>query len=139
MTAVGYASTNGDARKVNKSGDTLTGELTLPDSSPDQALNAASKGYVDAQITALAALVAHLTGATFTGAVNIEGYTTMASAQTNGAFVSLGAFEARAGAGFNGNAAIARPTVSGAKGGNTALASLIAALASYGLITDGTS
>src|SRR5438067_13726791 len=47
MTATGYVSTTGDARKVNKAGDTMSGELTLPDSSPDQALNAASKGYVD--------------------------------------------------------------------------------------------
>ena len=47
MTATGYVSTTGDARKVSKSGDVMTGELTLPDSSPDQALNAASKGYVD--------------------------------------------------------------------------------------------
>lgn len=51
MTATGYVSTTGDARKVNKAGDTMTGELTLPDSSPDQALNAASKGYVDAEVT----------------------------------------------------------------------------------------
>lgn len=47
MTAIGYASTNGDPRKVNRAGDTMTGELALPDSSPDTALAAASKGYVD--------------------------------------------------------------------------------------------
>lgn len=47
MTATGYVSTTGDARKVSKAGDTMTGELVLPDSSPDAALNAASKGYVD--------------------------------------------------------------------------------------------
>jgi hypothetical protein len=40
--------------------------------------------------------------------------------------------------GFNGSAAIAKPTVSGAKAGNAALASLCSALASYGLITDST-
>jgi hypothetical protein len=50
MTAVGYVSTAGDARKVSKTGDTMTGELTLPDSSPDTALAAASRGYVDAQV-----------------------------------------------------------------------------------------
>jgi len=38
--------------------------------------------------------------------------------------------------GFLGTAPIARPTVSGAKGGNAALASLLTALASYGLVTD---
>lgn len=69
MTATGYVSTTGDTRKVNKAGDTMTGELTLPDSSPDQALNAASKGYVDG----LVALLAHLTGATFTGDVAVNG------------------------------------------------------------------
>lgn len=69
MTATGYVSTAGDTRKVNRAGDTMTGELTLPDSSPDQALNAASKGYVDG----LVALLAHLTGATFTGDVEVDG------------------------------------------------------------------
>ena len=40
--------------------------------------------------------------------------------------------------GFNAATPIARPTVSGAKGSNAALASLLTALASYGLITDTT-
>lgn len=40
------------------------------------------------------------------------------------------------GMGFNGTAPVAKPTVTGAKGGNAALASLLTALASYGLITD---
>lgn len=69
MTATGYVSTTGDTRKVDKSGDTMTGELTLPDSSPDLALNAASKGYVDG----VAALLAHLAGAAFTGDVEVDG------------------------------------------------------------------
>jgi hypothetical protein len=38
--------------------------------------------------------------------------------------------------GFNGTTAIARPTVTGSRGGNDALASLLTALASYGLIID---
>jgi hypothetical protein len=38
----------------------------------------------------------------------------------------------------NGSAPPAKPTITGAKGGNVALASLIAALVSYGLITDST-
>ena len=38
--------------------------------------------------------------------------------------------------GFNGTAPIAKPTVSGSRGGNAALASLLTALANYGLITD---
>ncbi|MEU5111721.1 hypothetical protein AB0G64_09495 [Streptomyces longwoodensis] len=41
-------------------------------------------------------------------------------------------------AGFFGAAAAAKPTVTGAKGGNAALASLISALATLGLITDST-
>lgn len=56
MTATGYVSTTGDARKVDVAGDTMTGELVLPDSSPDSSLTAASKGYVDTEIAALSAL-----------------------------------------------------------------------------------
>jgi hypothetical protein len=83
MTATGYVSTTGDTRKVNKAGDTMTGELTLPDSSPDQALNAASKGYVDT----LVALLAHLTGATFTGDVTVNGANlTVKRADNTGAY-----------------------------------------------------
>jgi hypothetical protein len=41
-------------------------------------------------------------------------------------------------AGFNNTAPIAKPTVTGAKGSNAALASLLTALASYGLVTDST-
>jgi hypothetical protein len=38
--------------------------------------------------------------------------------------------------GFNGHVPIAKPTVTGAKGGNAALTSLLTALANYGLVTD---
>jgi hypothetical protein len=38
--------------------------------------------------------------------------------------------------GFNGTSPISKPTVTGAKGGNAALTSLLTALASYGLIVD---
>lgn len=41
--------------------------------------------------------------------------------------------------GFNGTAPITKPTVTGSRGGNAALASLITALANYGLIVDSTS
>jgi len=44
----------------------------------------------------------------------------------------------KTGFGFNGAAAIAKPTVTGSKAGNAALASLVTALAQYGLITDST-
>jgi hypothetical protein len=40
------------------------------------------------------------------------------------------------GFGFNGTAAIVKPTVTGSKGSNTALASLLTALSAYGLVTD---
>ncbi|HXJ47815.1 MAG TPA: hypothetical protein VNF91_01485 [Candidatus Acidoferrum sp.] len=40
--------------------------------------------------------------------------------------------------GVNGTAPVAKPTVTGAKGSNAALGSLLTALASYGLITDST-
>lgn len=40
------------------------------------------------------------------------------------------------GVGFNGTAPIAKPTVTGLKGGNAALASVLSALAAYGLIID---
>jgi hypothetical protein len=48
MTATGYVSTTGDARKVNKSGDTMSGDLVLNDSSPDTTNSATAKAYVDA-------------------------------------------------------------------------------------------
>jgi hypothetical protein len=47
MTATGYTSTTGDTRKVNKAGDTMTGDLVLNDSSPDTTNSAASKGFID--------------------------------------------------------------------------------------------
>ena len=41
--------------------------------------------------------------------------------------------------GFNNTTPIAKPTVTGAKGSNAALASLLTALAAYGLVTDSSS
>lgn len=76
MTATGYTSTTGDPRKVAKTGDTMTGELVLPDSSPDGDLHAAPKGYIDGLIDGINAALeelASLTGATFTGAVTVDG------------------------------------------------------------------
>lgn len=43
------------------------------------------------------------------------------------------------GLGFNGATPVVKPTVTGAKGSNAALASLMTALAAYGLVTDSTS
>lgn len=51
---------------------------------------------------------------------------------------AAGAITFNASVGFNGTAAIAKPTITGSRAGNAALASLLTALASYGLITDST-
>ncbi|MGW3196329.1 right-handed parallel beta-helix repeat-containing protein [Streptomyces sp. NPDC001118] len=59
-------------------------------------------------------------------------YTTIQTGQVNGALNLLGTV------GFFGATAAGRQTVTGAKGGNAALASLITALAALGLITDNT-
>jgi hypothetical protein len=40
--------------------------------------------------------------------------------------------------GFNNATPIAKPTITGSRGGNAALANLLTQLASYGLLTDGT-
>jgi hypothetical protein len=61
------------------------------------------------------------------------------AAPTNPATVTTGGsggLQFTSNVGFNNTAPIAKPTVTGAKGGNTALASLLTALAAYGLITD---
>lgn len=201
MTATGYVSTTGDARKVDVAGDTMTGELVLPDSSPDTSLTAASKGYVDGLIDGLntaIALRALLSGATFTGAVVVDGanfsvlgtdkgyrfrplgsrldceatgsdwmfsvFSGTAFDGTQRAYLRLESGVPLAHAigkwifaetadsaavhtldaadnllGFHGATPVAKQTVSGATGGNAALESLVTALATLGLITDGTS
>ncbi len=69
MAATGY--TTGDPQKVDVAGDTMTGELVLPDSSPDTALAAASRGYVDNTAQAVTAAsetrYVNVTGDTMTG------------------------------------------------------------------------
>jgi hypothetical protein len=50
--------------------------------------------------------------------------------------IPVGGLAVTGNVGFNGTAPIAKPTVSGSKGANAALASLLTALASYGLVTD---
>lgn len=76
MAATGY--TTGDPNKVNRSGDTMTGELVLPDSSPDSALTAASRGYVDNEVNALSGTYVDTSGDTMTGALNLQ-YNSIAS------------------------------------------------------------
>ena len=72
------------------------------------------------------------TDQTINGNKTLAYYTTLQTGQVNGAFNLLG------NVGFFGAAAAARQTVTGAKGGNAALASLISALATLGLVTDNT-
>lgn len=73
-------------------------------------------------------------------ALNVTGYTTLAGGQANGDFAVFGAFSALgASLGFFGSSATTKKTVAGSRGANAALASLITALADYGLVTDGTS
>jgi hypothetical protein len=52
--------------------------------------------------------------------------------------VVTGKFKATGNVGFNNTTPIAKPAVTGSRGGNAALASLLTALANYGLITDST-
>ncbi|MGW7786047.1 hypothetical protein [Streptomyces tricolor] len=86
MTATGYVSTTGDSRKVNKTGDTMTGELTLPDSSPDTALAAASKGYVDG-VAATKAAATHASTHAAAGSDPV----TLAQSQVTGLTAALAA------------------------------------------------
>lgn len=227
MAATGYVSTTGDNRKVDKAGDVMSGELTLPDSSPDAALNAASKGYVDTQTatkvtgggTSVDNTVPRFDGTTGLllqnstvvigddGSVTITGnltdagnfvvrdsntaptkayrfrtsggsldtecggqdwfWSTFPNADFSGTQNNYFRMEAGAAVlhvtaetqfnaaafggrvhtlngvantlGFHGAAPVARQTISGSRGGNAALASLLTALANLGLITDGTS
>lgn len=94
MPATGYVSTTGDARKVSKTGDTMTGELTLPDSSPDTALAAASKGYADTKATLL-----HAAQHAAAGADPV----TLTQAQITGLIAALAALAPLAGATFTGD------------------------------------
>ncbi|HEY6225410.1 MAG TPA: hypothetical protein VIW26_16625 [Gemmatimonadales bacterium] len=53
--------------------------------------------------------------------------------------VVTGKFKTTGNVGFNNTTPIAKPTVSGSRAGNAALASLLTALANYGLVTDSSS
>jgi len=69
-----------------------------------------------------------ITGGTVSGNVTVTG-----SASVNTDLSVTGK------SGFNGTTPIAKPTVTGSRGGNAALASLLTALANYGLIVDSSS
>lgn len=76
-----------------------------------------------------------LTGVELGNSTDNPTYTFLGTAQAlfNGSVKIVGQ------CGFNNTAPIAKPSVTGSRAGNAALASLLTALASYGLITDGTS
>lgn len=95
--------------------------------------------------------IAFLTGATSSNSVAISGAAVTVSALESGASLGLQAdsslsLSCNNGAlninslrvGFFGVTAISQPTITGAKAGNTALASLLTQLAALGLITDST-
>jgi hypothetical protein len=68
--------------------------------------------------------------AVFTNDIDVRGNAHVAGALTGGASMTLGLFNATA---------ASKQTVTGSRGGNAALASLLTALATYGLVTDSTS
>jgi hypothetical protein len=80
----------------------------------------------------------YLTGTAAGDGVILTGAKTVHIGQGAGAAI-LRVGGAAAGIGFFGTTPTAKPTVSGAKGSNAALGSLLAALAAYGLVTDSTS
>lgn len=55
-----------------------------------------------------------------------------------GSLLLQGSLQVQGNVGFNGVAAQVKPAITGSRGGNAALASLLTALAAYGLITDST-
>ncbi|MEU1071917.1 MULTISPECIES: collagen-like protein [unclassified Streptomyces] len=111
-------------------------------------------GFIDDLFTRVAAIeggTAVLAGLHVNGdvlvdnhALTVTGYTTLAGGQFNGDVAVFGDLKhlgdpAVQKLAFWNATPIVRPTVSGSRGGNAALASLVAALANVGLITDGTS
>lgn len=85
-----------------------------------------------ANILALAPNVAWKPLHLFAGGINFKA----ANGVTAGNINTSGNWTIGGNVGFNGTAPIAKPTITGSRGGNAALASLLTALANYGLITD---
>lgn len=77
--------------------------------------------------------------ATYDGTLGRWSVCWLMTMNTPGSLTVNGTFTATGACGFQGASAIAKPTVTGSRGGNAALASVLTALAGYGLITDSTS
>jgi hypothetical protein len=112
-----------NAGKVN--GVTVTNTPVI-----DQVLTAT--GTAQAQWKTPIAPVDLNTDQIIAGNKTFSDYTIIANGQVNGGFRFFGT------TGFFGANAVGRQTVTGSRGGNAALASLLTALATLGLITDNT-
>jgi hypothetical protein len=99
------------------------------------AINSGTGEFILDDITAGATRFRVSPSGTATIAGGLENTPLGATTPNTGAFTTLiasGRF------GVNGVGAVSKPTITGSRGGNAALASLLTALASYGLITDST-
>jgi hypothetical protein len=125
--------------ELSLTGGTMTGALVLY-GDPTTGLQAATKQYVDATKQMAATTIrGNSTGATANATdLSVSAVMTMLGAAPLNSPSFTGTVRLAGSIGVNGAAAPAKPTVAGAKGGNAALASLIAALVSYGFITDST-
>jgi hypothetical protein len=90
-------------------------------------------------VTGIAILEAPTAGTLPSNPVSTSSLQYTGAGQSAGSGLTLNLTASTAtGLGFNGASPIAKPTITGSKGSNAALASLITALASYGLVTDST-
>lgn len=103
---------------------------------------AANRFKTDALLGATGAMLVNTNGmaiAIYDGTAQRWSFMSLIGKNTPGPLSVNGTLAVTGNSGFNGASPLAKPTVSGSRGGNAALASLITALANYGLITDGTS
>lgn len=122
-TATGLTITKTEAKVIVKGGSATNGAMLHMDAakkahlwnSENTDLDIATNGVV--RVTVAAA-----SGVSFAGAVDITGATSLKGT-----------------VGFNNTAPIAKPTVTGSRGSNAALASLLTELANYGLIINSSS
>ncbi|MFE9064958.1 hypothetical protein [Streptomyces violaceusniger] len=105
----------------------------------DRAYSDGVTGPLASRVTAVETGVVYKADAQITGPLNVSGYTTLAGGQANNDWAVFGTLHHLGPmAGFFGAATTTRPTVTGSRDGNAALASLLTALAQLGLIVDNT-